>query len=75
VRKLPDTIPIQPLRGRGTHTNRGSRFDERQRSTDAEYLEHQRVAESEPASIKTTVTWQPAKGMVTRNQSFILTAR
>jgi DNA repair photolyase len=69
VRKLPDTIPIQPLRGRGTHTNRGSRFDERQRSTDAEYLEHQRVAESEPASIKTTVTWQPAKGMVTRNQS------
>ena len=69
MRKLPDTIPIQPLRGRGTHTNRVSRFDERQRSTDADYREHQHIAEEDPAPIKTTVTWQPAKGMVTRNQS------
>ena len=69
MRKLPDTIPIQPLRGRGTHTNRVSRFDERQRSTDPEFLEHQRIDQSEPPPIKTTVTWQPAKGMVTRNQS------
>jgi DNA repair photolyase len=66
---LPDTIPIQALRGRGTHTNRSSRFDRHQRSTDTDYVEYSRIAEETLEPIKTTVTWQPAKGMITRNSS------
>jgi DNA repair photolyase len=69
VRKLPDTIPIQELKGRGTHTNRPSRFDHQQRLTDPEYVEYARTAEEPLPPIKTQITWQPAKGMITRNSS------
>ncbi len=69
MRKLPDTIPLQDLRGRGTHTNRPSRFDAHQRETDPNFVEHQRLYEDDLPMLKTHVTLQPARGMVTRNQS------
>jgi DNA repair photolyase len=69
TRKLPDTIPIQPIRGRGTLTNRPSRFDQRQREADGDFIDQSRLYDEPVVPIKTQVTLQPARGMITRNQS------
>jgi DNA repair photolyase len=69
TRKLPTTIPIQPIRGRGTLTNRPSRFDERQREADGDFVDQSRLYDEPMAPIKTHVTMQPARGIITRNQS------
>ncbi len=61
---------LPPLPGRGATANRVSaRFDDRARESDGDWLDDQEAIDGAPPRLRTTVTVERPKTIITRNQS------
>lgn len=63
------TSPIRFHKGRGTASNRESRFHAWSRESDPNYLEQEGFEDREPRSLTTSVTEVTAKNIISRNAS------
>jgi len=61
-------IAISPTKGRGSHSNKASRFDAWSRETDADYLETH-VHDEVCAQLETSVTLEQARSIISKNNS------
>ncbi len=68
VRTPRTIIPILPVKGRGTSSNRPSRFDSWSRELDSDYVDDA-LADGESVHPRTEVTLQNARSIISRNES------